>query len=220
MTDTFVNLDTGAGGALGVGGGAALQVSGGLNPANVRQAPAPSPAAADYLAALQKLMPRGRVWPRSPTAIITLVLTALALTFWRLDQAAGALLQDLFPATAVNMLPEWELSLGLPDPCIGEEPTLQARQAQVVQRLVSTGGQSVNYFTELAASLGYAITITEFTGAQAHTWQVNCPQAQAIYFRAGQSAAGEPLLSGGSAVLECLFNELKPAQTTVTFVYG
>jgi len=214
------NLDTGAGGGLGVGGGASLQASGTPNPANVTQSPAPSAGAADYLAAMQKLMPRGRAWPRSPTAIMTLVLAALAITFARVDMAAAALMADVFPATSTGMLPEWEESLGLPDPCLGESPTLQARRAQVVQRLVSTGGQSIPYFLELAASLGYAITITEYSGANSHHWQVNCPQVQTIYFRVGQSAVGEPLVSGSAGVLECLFNELKPAHTTVSFVYG
>ncbi|HWF01542.1 MAG TPA: putative phage tail protein [Caulobacteraceae bacterium] len=220
MTDAYVDLAVGDGSDLGVTETDALLVSKVVNPSNIVPPSPPPYGPADYLAALQGLMPRGRVWPRGPGAVQALVLAALAMTPARLGQSAGALISGAFPSTAGEMLPEWEGALGLPDPCAGPAPTLQARQSQVVAKLINSGGQSVTFFVQLAAALGYAITITEFSGAQAHHWQVNCPQVQAIRFRAGQSTAGEPLLSGGSAVLECVINELKPAQTTVSFLYG
>jgi uncharacterized protein YmfQ (DUF2313 family) len=188
--------------------------------ADVRPPAPPQYGPDDYLSALQGLMPRGRVWPRGPGAIQTLVLAALAMTAVRVSQAAGALISACFPATATDMLPEWEAALGLPDPCEGPAATLQAAQAQVVAQLVNTGGQSVPYFVGLAKLLGYDITITEFTGARAFEWQVNCPSVVRFYFDAGQSTAGEPLVSGGATVLECVLNRLKPDHTTITYNYG
>jgi uncharacterized protein YmfQ (DUF2313 family) len=184
--------------------------------------PAPPPIAdqAAYLFALQALMPRGRAWPKFPEAIQTRLLNAIAAGLARLSLAISGLISDAFPATSINLLTEWELSLGLPDPCAGESPVLQVRQAEVAAKFAYFGGQSVPFFIALAKRLGYIITITEFKGAQAHHWQVNAPGVAVIYFRAGISSAGDPLIIGGNAVLECIFNELKPAHTTVSFNYS
>ncbi|WP_387440546.1 putative phage tail protein, partial [Photorhabdus sp. RM105S] len=73
-----------------------------------------------------------------------------------------------FPATATIMLPEWEKSLGLPDDCgIGEIDTIPLRQKTVVSRLLRDGGQSKEFFINLAATMGYTITITEYRQARA-----------------------------------------------------
>ncbi|MDR3513791.1 MAG: DUF2313 domain-containing protein [Caulobacteraceae bacterium] len=174
-------------------------------------------AVADYAQALKALMPRGRVWPRDPDSIQSLVLTAFAAAFNRSDITALALLIDAFPSTAVALLPEWEATLGLPDPCCGPATTIQGRQQQVLARFLGGGGQSVPYFITLAATLGFTVTIQEFTGttALANTWQVTVPGTGITFFRAGVSAAGEPLetVVTDSQVLQCVFNRLKPAHT-------
>ncbi|WP_213761825.1 putative phage tail protein [Caballeronia sp. dw_19] len=190
--------------------------------------PAPNYSAADYLRALQTHLPRGRVWPRDPDAQQTKFLSGFTSVFERLNAAANNLLIDAFPATAVDLLSEWESTLGLPDPCAGESPTLQGRQRQVVARLTSSGGQSIPYFTQYAETLGYAVTVTQFTpfriGQQgmgaalgtvdwAFTWEINAPPVTVTYFSMGQSGMGEALASWGNGVLVCEMNEIKPAHT-------
>lgn len=196
---------------------------------------APAYTAADYLTALQALMPRGRVWPRDPAAIQTKTLSGLASSFQRVSDRANQLLVDGFPATTTELLSEWEESLGLPDPCAGEGPTLQLRRAQVVARFAGGGGQSVPYIIAYAANLGYTITITQFLPARvgmlhagdplcglpwAFAWRVNAPTYTISAFRAGISAAGEPLSVNGNAVLECELESISPAHTTVIFKYS
>lgn len=195
---------------------------------------APNYQASDFLSATQALMPRGRAWPKDPTSVQALVMAGLAPTWVRHTQSNNNLLVDAFPATAVQLLPEWESALGLPDPCAGESPTLSGRQAQVVARLTNSGGQSVPYFTVYAAALGYTVTVTEYTpfrmgqqrmgcqlGTQdwAFTWQINAPAQTITYFRMGQSYMGESLASWGNAVLECELTALKPAHTILNFAY-
>ena len=225
MSDvSYVDLSTG-----GVDGpGLETDASGdtlGAYPTNVGVGPfqtPPSPiyAAEDYLAALQALMPRGRAWPTDPDSIQAQVLGGFAPTLERVNQVAGALMVDIFPASSVNLLTDWEESLGLPDPCDGESPILQVRQNSVLTRLINTGGQSVPYLIAIAGVLGYDITITEYGSSNPHHFQVNAPVSTVRYFRVGQSLVGEPLVSGGNAVLECLIRELKPAHTTVSFNYA
>lgn len=195
---------------------------------------APNYSASDFAAAIHALMPRGLVWPRDPTAVMAQVINGLAPTWVRHTQANNDLLVDAFPATAVELLPEWEATLGLPDPCAGPSPTLQGRQQQVVARLTNSGGQSVPYFIAYAKTLGYAVTVTEFApfragqssaGAPcgivdwAFTWQINAPAETITYFCAGLSSAGEPLAAWGNTVLQCELTAIKPAHTILNFAY-
>jgi uncharacterized protein YmfQ (DUF2313 family) len=174
-------------------------------------------AQSDFTSGLLALLPRGRVWPRDPDAFLPSVF-------------------DAFPATAVELLPDWEASLGLPDPCAGPEPTLQQSQAQVLARFADSGGQSITYFTDFAELLGQAITITEFMPFQAglsacgspcaavafaFVWQVNAPNLPPpVHFLAGASAVGEPLNVFGASVLQCEMAARAPAHTLPIFVTG
>jgi uncharacterized protein YmfQ (DUF2313 family) len=196
--------------------------------------PAPNYQASDFASAIHALMPRGLVWPTDPTSVMAQVINGLAPTWARHAQANSNLLVDAFPATAVEMLPEWESTLGLPDPCAGPSPSLQGRQQQVVARLTNSGGQSVPFFIAFAKALGYTVTVTEFAPFRAGqskvgdacgnvdwalTWQINAPGETIAYFRAGLSSAGEPLVDWGNTVLQCELNEIKPAHTYLNFAY-
>ncbi|MEB0312172.1 DUF2313 domain-containing protein, partial [Pseudomonas sp. 10B1] len=149
--------------------------------------------------------------------------------------AAVDLLEDMFPATTTNFLGEWETTLGLPDPCAGVAPTFQGRRNQVVARFTNSGGQSIAFFVAFALGLGYAVTVTQYApfrcgqstcGQQLggidwfFTWAINCQLNTFNYFRAGQSAAGEPLSSWGNKVLECELSEAQPAHTILQFHYS
>lgn len=195
---------------------------------------APNYAASDFASAIHALMPRGLVWPRDPTAVQAQVIAGLSPTWQRHTAANNQLLVDAFPATAVELLPEWESTLGLPDPCAGESPTLQGRQQQVVARLTNSGGQSIAYFISYAKTLGYTVTVTEFTpfrvGQQAmgspvanqdwaFTWQINSPLNTVAHFETGQSYVGQALASWGNAVLQCELMAIKPAHTYLNFAY-
>lgn len=196
--------------------------------------PAPVYDDGDFLGALQALLPRGPIWPRDQDAVQTQTLRSLAPTFTRLVARAAHLLDDAFPVQPVELLPEWEATLGLPDPCAGPSPTLQVRQQQVAARFAAGGGQSIPYITQFAASLGYAITITEFTTwkfgmafgqplqaeAWAHAWQVNAPGFTLRQFSFGRDAFGDPFAAWDNNVLQCELQRIAPAHTMVIFSYG
>jgi len=196
--------------------------------------PAPNYSAADFTGALQALLPRGRVWPRDRDATQTKAISGLTPTYERQTARANQLLVDGFPATTHELLPEWESALGLPDPCAGIAPTLQLRRAQVVTRFAGSGGQSIPYIVAYAASLGFAITVTQFSPARvgvlragdpingqawAFAWRVNAPLQTAYDFRVGISTAGEALTTVANTVLECELREISPAHSTPFFAY-
>ena len=195
--------------------------------------PAPVYQDADFLAAFQALFPTGPVWPRDADAAQTQTLLSLVKGYTRQAARAANLLVDAFPVAPVELLPEWELTLGLPDPCAGPAPSLEIAQQQVAARFIGAGGQSVAYYTAVAAALGYAITITQYTAytvgmpvglgltgtAWANAWTVNAPSFSIQSFRVGHNAAGDPLASWGNTVLQCELQRLAPAHTVLLFKY-
>ena len=196
---------------------------------------APFYKAADFLSAMQALLPRGRVWPRSATAVQTQVLSGLAPCYERQTARANYLLVDAFPSTTYELLPEWEATLGLPDPCAGPAPSIPLRRAQVIARLTALGGASIPYLVSFAASLGYTVTITQYTQARAgmlragqpcngydwnFAWKITAPLNTIVRAKAGAMAAGDPLASWGNKVLECEFRAVMPAHTIPIFAYA
>jgi uncharacterized protein YmfQ (DUF2313 family) len=189
-----------------------------------------------YRDQLKSLLPPGRAITREPGANIDTLLDGLAQEWARLDAAGLELAVDVNPLTTLLLLPDWERAAGLPDDCIGElAETLQDRRADLVARLSSTGGQSAAYFIEVAAALGYTVTITEFrpfrvgqsavgdaltNGDWIFAWRVNAPETTITSFRVGQSAVGEPLRAWGNERLECAIEQLKPAHTILLFGYS
>ncbi|WP_321865733.1 YmfQ family protein [Paraburkholderia tropica] len=196
---------------------------------------APNILAADFLKVLQGLMPRGRIWPRANDAVQTQVLSGLAPSYERATSRANYLLADAFPSTTYELLGEWESTLGLPDPCAGESPTIPQRQSQVVARFVGGGGPSIESLIAFAADLGYTITITQFVEARAgqllageaccgtawnFAWQVNAPLNTVVSALAGAMGAGDALTAWGNQVLECELGEIMQAHTIPIFSYS
>lgn len=188
-----------------------------------------------YAQHLDALLPQGLAWPRETDARMRDLTRGLAEEFSRVDARGDDLLQAVLPDTTVEMLSDWERAAGLPDSCVPDGQTLQERRNALLSRLAGTGGQSIAFFTELAAYLGFAITITEFRPFRAginragdavygedwlFAWRINGPEVTIIEFRAGLSAAGEPLRKWGNELLECVFNRIKPAHTILLFGYG
>lgn len=134
----------------------------------------------DYTRALQALMPPGQAWTRSRNSVQAAVLRALAQGYRQSDADALSLLRGAFPQTADDFLPEWELTLGLPDPCIhASDEGVEARRRAIVAKLTSVGALSRRYFEGVALALGFTVIITEYRP-----------------FRAGMSGAGQPLNHG------------------------
>lgn len=192
-------------------------------------------SAADFATAMVALMPPGLAWPRDPASTQHQTIAGLAPIYQRSTARANNLLVDAFPATAVELLTEWESTVGIPDPQVGQLPTIQQRQAAVVSRLTNTGGQSAPYYISYAAKLGYAVSVTCYTpfrmGQQrmgqplggpewAHTWAINAPLTTVTSFRMGISFMSEPLQTWGNTLLQIELSEIKPAHTILQFHYS
>lgn len=189
---------------------------------------------ADYLHQLQQLLPTGIAWPRDMEATLTKLLSALADSLSRSHNRTADLIDESDPRTTTEMLPDWETTLGLPDACSAAATTLQERRAALLAKLTSRGGQSRQFFIDLAATLGFEVTITEFgpflAGVSAagdacgteewrFVWRVNAP-AETIHEVSCEEPCEDPIRYWGNELLECAITRLKPAHTSVLFGYG
>ena len=135
---------------------------------------------ADYGRQLGQLLPPGPACTSDPDSQLQRLLRAFGESFARVHARADDLDREIDPSLAHEILERWESVLGLPDKCSGLlESTLQGRRNAVVAKLFATGGQSVEFFQGVGLSLGFDVTISEFRP-----------------FRAGRSAAGDPLTNG------------------------
>ncbi|TBV12746.1 YmfQ family protein [Stutzerimonas kirkiae] len=151
------------------------------------------------------------------------------------NRAGDQVLDRVWPDNAAA-LGDWERVLGLPDPCVvGDDLTVRQRVAAVIAKLRGVGGQSRAFFIQLAASLGYEVTITEFRPPRVgmvragdpvagegwtSAWRVNAPAVTVFRAVAGTAAAGEALSVWGNKSLECRLSAMQPAHATLIFGYG
>ncbi|WP_046019817.1 putative phage tail protein, partial [Marinomonas sp. S3726] len=140
-----------------------------------------------YQNALIGLLPIGDCWPKEPDSELGKLMGGIAEEFTRIDERAADLLDESHPSSANELFKEWESQYGLPDACSGIDPSFQERLGALIQSYKMQGGQSREFFIEVAAAMGYVITITEYKqlryqysygdlfGGQdwAFTWQVN-----------------------------------------------
>jgi uncharacterized protein YmfQ (DUF2313 family) len=189
----------------------------------------------DWTRMLLDLLPRGVVWPRDPETVLARFWSAVAIEPTRIQGRDCDLLAESYPCGAVELLPDWEAAIGLPNACTeGIAWTLAERQALVCAWLGMQGGQTPAYYIWLAGLFGYTITVVEHPPVPAGVAAVGCTTVGACPFwwevvvadattlrppQVGCVAAGEPPCGSGASILECLIEMTKPAHTTVTFRY-
>lgn len=196
-------------------------------------------SAANFLQACLNELPRGRVWAKYLTSKMVLALQTLMPAYERNTQAASALLVDAFPASTLQLIPEWQLSLGLPDPCSGQLTNTDQQRAQILARFLATGVSTKQGIIDYAAALGFVITITENFGGfiMGHSymggpdlvggdgaifiWTVHAPLVNYTLFYMGTNVMGDYLGAfTPNDVLECEIRRIAPANTYVQFSYS
>ncbi len=159
-------------------------------------------------------------------------LEADAVSLDAAQASADHLLVELFPDGAHTLLTDWEHTCGV---IPGDGVPLQSRREQIIRKLLELGDIKAPAFVALAATMGFTITITHLTPFMAGwsragdqigvadawwVWLVTIKNKPVYGFRAGASAAGEYLgWTWDASPLEQLFNELKPADVHLIYIY-
>lgn len=193
-----------------------------------------------YLKLIRKIWPRGKAWERlfSSSSNLYKLSNAYADELCKVDERAFDLIREVDPRSSSELLPDWERLLGLPDECDGDDDkTIQERRQRVIQLLTTRGGQNEQFYKELASNFGFDVDVISAedqppfkAGSRAgdrltngnwrYAFVINAPADFLIRFRAGQGAAGDPLVKVGNDTLQCLMEKYKPAHTIVLFSFG
>ncbi|MFT8644544.1 putative phage tail protein [Gluconacetobacter sp.] len=187
-------------------------------------------------AELASLFPPGWAWEsmRRQTGNMWVMLQPVADAFTEIELSAEALLPQIDPGQATDLLADYERILGT-DCCVGSTVDLPLAQRQAIAhaRWTQPMLRSPADFVAYAATLGYEITITEFSPAffgdafgepfggddWDHTWQVYVPQFDIEYDVFG-GEFGDPFASWGKTVLQCQLLARKPVHTILIWAYG
>ncbi len=181
-------------------------------------------------------LPPGWVWRRDRDSVIAALLTPLAGGIAELEELAEAMLREVDPRFASICLSDFERVLG-PDPC-GRDiagMSLADRRLLAHQRWTARGGASRQYFIDLAAKRGVAITISEnrvscagelvcgdelVDWPEQFVWTVHLALTEESLFEADEGQAGDRLYDLVISDIDCDIRRLKPAHTDVAFDYG
>ena len=193
--------------------------------------------ASQYQAQLRSLLPSGPAWDPDLVPELETILLGVSLELARIDARAFDLINEMDPASVSELVPDWEQVMGLPDPCLGENPAFEDRQLAVRQRLVVVGSQSRAYFIEVAIRQGYpSAGITErraprfgrsrFGSANFGTWSaqfmwtLNSGPRRRLGRRFGASFWGERFGVNPGGALECVIRRSAPAHALEFIDYG
>ena len=191
----------------------------------------------EYLRLLQSLLPVGFAWNRDDGSTLTEFLYGQAEEFARVDERSNDLLVERNTLYTNELLSDHENDLGLPNECSQEDETITERRNTAHAKFISLGEQNPQYYIDIAAAMGWTITINEFSpficGSSASGdmcgdsnvifyWEVliDLESRNTIFFESGQSQSGDLIqYVAGLDSLMCILNQYKPAHTQVIFNY-
>lgn len=193
----------------------------------------PSASAADYARLLLQLLPEGPIWPETLDSDLGRLLLGKGAEYARIHNRVLKLGDELDPRTMYETLSVWERYAGLPDPCAGEEQSLEGRRRRLHMALTARGGASPGYFIAIAATLGFYTEIDQPQPMRAgrhrcgarlyhrdavYTWSARAPLTTYRAMRVGHGC-NERLRYWGNADLECTIRARAPAHHEVYFHY-
>lgn len=191
-----------------------------------------------YVSMLKGLFPKGRLWTFPPGGKLEALLTGIAQELIRVEGRIAKVLLESDPRTTDEMLEDWEECYGLPGECGELAASTAERRTQLTAKVTSQGNQSKQSYVDIAAAIGYEITvsdITEFRHFRAedeceaelnddsgwpHTFAISVDEFTERFFRADEGEAEDRLSEYGDDLFECLIEDAKPAHSVVFFQYG
>lgn len=177
-------------------------------------------SANDYLTQHQALLPLGPALTRESGANLTKLLAALAQEPARIHSRAQNLIDESDPQTTTEILGDWERVFGLPDLCLYAVPqTVAQRRMALVAKMSAVDDLTAQFFIDLAASIGYTVTIDQNVDGSPFKWRVNSAGVSIMDFVVGAGVVGDALREWGDELLECTVRSYQPAHTQVLFAY-
>jgi uncharacterized protein YmfQ (DUF2313 family) len=197
----------------------------------------PPPRTTDQAqAGIATLLPDGWAATRDPDDYEGALFRPMGQEFSLIEGSLAAMLPQIDPRQAPNLLPNWEQALGLPDPCMAAYPITDTvtRGLLAFERLTNAGTICAGYFERQALLVGETITIQEFPASLCGTMKcgdslnpspgqcnilVTLPTTEVTRFVCGASTAGDSLGAYDHSVMECIIRAGVPLYVTPYFSY-
>ena len=162
------------------------------------------------------------------------ILLGLASEWLNFRDKINEVVNEYNPQKTTTLIQEWEEFVGIPDDCIPVASTIEQRRLNVLLKLAGINVTTEKQFKNVASILGYNIEVSN--GVSTSTFPLTLPfllisEASApftivITLSSSIKPSGFPLTfpftltSQQPAILDCLFNKLKPANTQLFFRYS
>lgn len=163
------------------------------------------------------------------------LLRGLGEELFRVEAEIFRLCMEFDPSRTMDLISEWETSVGIPDSCFKTTASLQERRNQVLVKLRGFIVRSAADFIALAALFGEVIVIEPGkhrgvypmcypviyypTAEQARfTMIVHFPEVAAATYPLGPYPF--PYVRQRLGIVECLIRRVRPANVNVVFSYG
>lgn len=179
-----------------------------------------------YGSMLFNLLPTGDAWPpESEDTVLKKFLYGVAEGLQRAEDRINEVTEDIYPDQAGIFLTDWERVLQLPK-CDIDGLTIQERLSSVLAMFNISPYTNKEFLEEVAAVFGFDVEITSgvaLPGNRRNVFKIYATvqnPTEPIYFRAGISMAGDPLVKYEFGPVECLLNFFKPAHTYIEFEFS
>lgn len=167
-----------------------------------------------YRKALHQLLPPGPALPDLTATELDDFLRSLARELERTDAGIWLTWLEMDPLLTTYQIKRWEDVTGLPG-CSGVSVLLEERRLAVAAQLTAVGSGSIPSLTDVAAAMGYAITITEGHTRATRSGRARCGRDRA----SGLATLFRYTISTGVGAndeqLMCIIEKLNPSQQTI-----
>lgn len=181
-------------------------------------------------------MPSGYAWDNKhlPDSTLGKFILALSVEFYELEVLLGNFTVEMDVNQTSQLLPEWEKSVGIPDPCFGRAEDLTERRRDVLYKLNNyLGVQTLQDFLRILDIFGVAGTIANgnasgvfplkfpirFFGSKeeaTHTIIVDFNQKREVF----ELPYPLPFTSSVNDVIICVLRSLRPANVQIIFTFS
>lgn len=168
-----------------------------------------------YIKLLKALLPLGKAWSRTGGAMPDL-LNGISQELNRVDLRAASLFNERDSRYADSLLPEHEADLNI---LAVSGATNEARRIAIRSILTAVGGADPQYFIDLAANMGYTITVEQFRPAWCGvvTAGESCGRQDVIFVWRVNLVYDFNYIDPAGADLLARLQALKPAHTELIF---
>lgn len=177
--------------------------------------------AEQYKKQLQSLLPKGKLWNRDESSILTKLLHGKAEELARIEERIENLLEEKDVRTTTELITEHEADFGIPEEGEELQTTVEARREELLSKLIAVGQQDKGYFEDISEAFGYDIVIEEFQPFWAGFGVAGFPcgdQFNLFYWKVGidVDSVTESIEVNISKLISRI-NRLKPGHTIVLF---